>query len=166
MIKEKQHKHLMRRSDLPLTKDMVVRSSIDNTEYGIKTGGAGENETSMKKFLINKTLEYVSEVIGTRFNEETGESTDIYGVERIKDKMLLKEMLDYSPKKNVDRLISFGITLFASQVNTYRGLKVTTGKVMNSAKKPVNYKQALSSTALGGHRGGRRRKSLHNNLRR
>ena len=44
---------------------------------------------------------------------------------RIKDEMLLREMLDYTPRKNVDRIVSFAIALFASRSNTNRGFKLS-----------------------------------------
>lgn len=98
MINQKQQKYMMRRRDFMLAKDVVAKSSISMVEYGLRTGNAG-----MKNYLISLAIEYVTEILGHRTNPETGESEPIYGVERINDEMLLREMLDYTPKKNVDR---------------------------------------------------------------
>jgi hypothetical protein len=78
----------------------------------------------MKEYLITLAIEYITEVVGNRFNDKTGEAIPIYGVERVKDKMLLREMMEYTPKKNVDRIMAFAIALFAARSNTNRGLKV------------------------------------------
>ena len=118
MIKENERTCLMRKSDVPISKELIYNSNVSGVEYGI-------NVTRLKDYLISLAIEYISEVIGTRFNEKTGESTSIYGVTRIKDKMLLKEMLEYSSKKNTDRLDSFCLALLAAKSNTNRGVKVT-----------------------------------------
>lgn len=128
MIKEKQQRHIMKRYEFPLAKDALVRSTINQAEYGLRTGNA-----EMKRYLLSLLIEYAEEEIGHRFDKETGESVPIYGVERIKDKMILKEMLEYSPKKNTDRLISMAIVLFAAKSQTNRGFKIVSKK-----KKKVN----------------------------
>jgi hypothetical protein len=146
MIQKKQQKHLMKKAEIPINKDLDIKSISGNTEYGFRTGSGAGGE--VKRHLVSVVAEYVSEVIGTRFNEETGESRDIHGVERIKDKMLLKEMLDYTPKKNVDRICSFALAILAARSNTNRGIKVIDTKSDISEKKDVNYRQALRKGAF------------------
>lgn len=109
---------LMRRSDMPILTEWVPKSQIKE-EYGWRTGSGN---SAVKDRLYELLLEYVEEVIGYTFNPETGESQPIYGVTRIKDKMLLKEMLE--PSGNADRIIAFSGVLMAARSNTRRGLKV------------------------------------------
>jgi len=77
--------------------------------------------------LIESTIGYVKEVIYTDYNEKTGEPTPHYGVERIKDLQLLKEMVNFRPKAenakgNYDSLISFGLALLHAQNNEIKGV--------------------------------------------
>ncbi len=120
MIGKKQQNCMMRRREFNLGKETFAKSSISTIEYGLRTG-----TKDMKNYLISLAIEYVSEEIGNRVDTDTGKTVPIYGVERIKDEMLLREMLDYTPRKNVDRIVSFAIALFASRSNTNRGFKLS-----------------------------------------
>lgn len=140
MIGQKQQQYMMKRNEIALGRDLILRSTIDTSEYGFRTG-----TKTMKEYLWSLAIEYVEEVIGERFNEVTGKATPIYGVERIKDKMLLKEMLEFTPKKNCDRLMSFCISLLAAKSNTNRGIKVST-KTRETPEKVVNYSKQLSNS--------------------
>ena len=68
---------------------------------------------------------YVDEIIGTEF-EEDGTSHYIYGVTRIKDIMLLEELLKFNPRQNSDRMISKMLALLAARSNTNRNIIVET----------------------------------------
>lgn len=141
MIKKKKTKYMMKRNQLPLSKDLVIRSSIDRSEYGIKM------TKEFKKYLFSLGVEYCGEIISTTFKDD-GSSVDTYGVTRISDEMVLVEMLNYSPRKNVDRLISFFLSIFAARSNSYRGLVVRSSDNRNSGKKVVNYNKRLRETAF------------------
>ena len=123
MIREKMQKNLMKRSDIPILKDWVPNSQINAVEYGWRTG-SGMGDSSVKNHLLALVVDYCNEVIAT-VTDDTGNSRDIYGVSRIKDIMLLKEMLSYNPKRNVDRIIAFAGVLMAARHNTNRGIMVT-----------------------------------------
>ena len=123
MIKEKMQKNLMKRSDIPILKDWVPNSQINAVEYGWRTG-SGMGDSSVRNHLLGLVVDYCNEVIATVTDDE-GNSRDIYGVSRIKDIMLLKEMLSYNPKRNVDRIIAFAGVLMAARHNTNRGIMVT-----------------------------------------
>lgn len=141
MIAQKAQRYMMKRNEIALGKDLIMKSSIDTSEYGSRT-------QNIKEYLIGLLIAYVEEEIGVRFNKETGKSTTIYGVERIKDLMLLKEMLNYTPKTNVDRIMSMCITLLAAKSNTNRGLKVKTPTTIDIHKKSVNYSSQLANSNL------------------
>ena len=75
----------------------------------------------LKEEIIDACVRYVSEVIYISYDEETGEPTEHYGVERIKNVFLLKEFLawkpikEQSPKDNYDNIISFGLALLSAE---------------------------------------------------
>jgi hypothetical protein len=120
MIKEKMQKYLMKRSDIPILKDWVPTSKI-HEEYGFRTGSGN---TTVKEHLFGLIIEYCNEVIATEFDEQ-GNAHEIYGVSRIKDVMLLKELLSFNPRKgNYDRIISFAAALMVARTNTNRGIMV------------------------------------------
>lgn len=140
---------IMRRSDLPINKDLIINSTINKSEYGIRMTDKFKHEV-----LHPTIIEYMSEVISTDFIETMvdGELVithkNIYGVTRIPDKMLLTETVNYnpSPKWNADRIVSFGLALFAARTNTNRGIIVTDTK--KNHKKSVNYMDTLRNTQL------------------
>lgn len=111
--KEKMQPHIMRRSEMPFLADLVIKSTIDNSEYGFRTG-AGR----VKDYIVEVISEYVSEVIDTKFVD--GEEVPVYGVSRIRDVMLLEDMLSSGPLS--DRLIAFGAALMVARANTNRGV--------------------------------------------
>lgn len=117
MIKMRMTGHLMKRSDMPILKDWVPTSQI-HEEYGFRTGSGN---TKILEHLYSLIIEYCREEIATEFDDK-GNSRIVYGVERIKDKMLLKELLTFNPKKNHDRIISFGAALMVTRANTNRGI--------------------------------------------
>lgn len=118
LIGKNLHKNLMKRSEMPILTDWVPSSRIGE-EYGWRTGGS-----TVKNNLIDLVVSYTEEVIGTTFDEQ-GNSYPIYGVTRIKDVTLLREMLNYKGG-NADRIIAFGGALMVARANTNRGVKVRT----------------------------------------
>lgn len=119
MIGKKLQAHLMKRSDVPILRDWVPNSKIQE-EYGVRTGSG--NLIVLENYF-SLVIEYCEEVIGTETLED-GTFREIYGVTRIKDRMLLKEMISYKKGGNYDRIIAFGIALLAARTNTNRGLMV------------------------------------------
>ncbi|MCA9495449.1 MAG: hypothetical protein KC589_00770, partial [Nanoarchaeota archaeon] len=85
----------------------------------------------MTPALLNKLLDaiakYIKEPIFTEYNEEDGKPFIHYGVERIPDLQLLRELVNYKPKKeyekgNYDSVISFGLALLHAEFNEVRGI--------------------------------------------
>lgn len=120
MLSNKMSAWMLKRSDLPLLKDLVPTSTIDTSEYGIRMG-SGNNK--IKDTIYSLIIDYCSEILGyeTGLN---GEQVPIYGVSRIMDKMLLEEMMSYKKGGNFDRLVSFGLALLVARANTNRGVVV------------------------------------------
>jgi hypothetical protein len=77
--------------------------------------------TKLKEELIDTLISYVSEVIYITYDEITGEPTEHFGVERIKNVFVLKEMIAWKPikdqnsKDNYDNLISLGLAIMSAQ---------------------------------------------------
>jgi len=100
ILKKKQH-FLVPKDKMLFLKELTATSTV-RSEYGWKNVGS-----IFKTHLLSHAIEYVKEVI----NEETaGEGKVVkrnYGVERIPDPMLIKEMKAYVDGLNVDRLVTF-----------------------------------------------------------
>lgn len=141
MIKEKMQKYMMKRSEVAIGKDLILNSGVDRSDYGI-------NVTRLKDYLIDLLLTYVGEEIETEFDKD-GNPKKIFGIERIKDYMLCKEMLNYTPKKNVDRIDAACLALLAARNATSHGLIVTNQhQYGKSPKKSINYKRELQKSAF------------------
>ena len=116
MISKRKQKYLVPRSQIVFLKDLGSNRNVFQ-EYGWKNTG-----TLFKSHLISYAIEFIREAI----KEETDEKGEVYkttyGVERIPDKMLITEMLQYFPGLNVDRLVSFSaLVAFAKMQQANRG---------------------------------------------
>ena len=142
MQAKKMHRHLMKRSDMPILKDLVINSQI-HEEYGFRTGsGNSKIKDHFNELIVN----YCTEVIKTVFHKETGEATEIYGVERIKDIMVLKELLSFKKGSgNYDRIITLGAALMVVRSNTDRGVMVVK---RDPAMHPAVKQQSYSGNSL------------------
>jgi len=116
MISRRKQKYLVPRSQMVFLKDLGSNNNVFQ-EYGWKNTG-----TLFKSHLISYAIEFIRESI----DEELDDNGDViktrYGVERIPDKMLITEMLQYYPGLNVDRLVSFAaLVAFAKMQQANRG---------------------------------------------
>jgi len=146
MVKEKMRPYLMKRSEMPILKDLVQNSQI-HEEIGFRTGSGN---TAIKEHFYSLIIEYCNEVIGMD-EDEHGRQREIFGVTRIKDVMLLKELLNFNKNKgNYDRIISFGAALMVARSNTNRGIMVVKKETPKEPPKPLhgglatNYKTITS----------------------
>ena len=130
MISKKEQACMLKRSDMPILKELVPNSQIGE-EYGFKTGSGNR---TIKNFLYDTIIDYCREEIGTIFDDTTGESKIIYGVTRIKDRGILEEMLKWSPNANCDRLIAFGAALMVANSRTNRGIMAVSTEAIQDQK--------------------------------
>ena len=77
--------------------------------------------------ILDAVSSYLKEPYQTDYDNITGEPIVCYGVERINDLQLLRELVNYRPKKeyekgNYDSLISFGLALLQAEYNEVRGI--------------------------------------------
>lgn len=100
MIAKRLQKYLVPKDQILFLKELSANKAVF-ADYGWKNSG-----TLFKHHLISYAVESVREVIDTVENEDKTE-TNILGVERIPDPMLLKEMSQYHEGLNVDRLVTY-----------------------------------------------------------
>jgi len=101
MISRKKQKYLVPRTQIMFLKDLQANANVFQ-EYGWKNTG-----TLFRSHLISYAIEYIREELDVITTEDGSILKTIYGIERIKDPMLIKEMKEYVEGLNVDRLVSF-----------------------------------------------------------
>jgi len=101
MIAKKKQKYLVPKQQIVFLKDLGSNSTVYQ-EYGWKNTG-----TLFKSHLISYAIEFLREEISQDTDEHGNIIKTTLGVERIPDKMLLTEMMQYYPGLNVDRLVAF-----------------------------------------------------------
>jgi hypothetical protein len=101
MISRKKQKYLVPKSQIMFLKDLGSNANVFQ-EYGWKNTG-----TLFKAHLLSYTIEYCREELDVETKTDGTIVRTKYGIERIPDPMLLKEMQEYADGVNVDRLVSF-----------------------------------------------------------
>lgn len=101
MISRKKQKYLVPKDQIMFLKDLAANRSVYQ-EYGWRNTG-----TLFKVHLLSYAVEYTKEELDVETDEDGTVLKTWHGIERIPDPMLLKEMSDYQPGINVDRLVSF-----------------------------------------------------------
>ena len=82
-------------------KDLGANKNVFQ-EYGWKNTG-----TMFKAHMLSYAIEYIREELDQETKEDGTVVRTTYGIERIPDPMLIKEMQEYADGVNVDRLVSF-----------------------------------------------------------
>ena len=101
MISRKKQRFLVPKSQIMFLKDLGSNANVFQ-EYGWKNTG-----TLFKAHLLSYTIEYCREELDVETKTDGTIVRTKYGIERIPDSMLLKEMQEYADGVNVDRLVSF-----------------------------------------------------------
>ena len=101
MISRKKQKYLVPKSQIMFLKDLGANNSVYQ-EYGWKNTG-----TLFKNHLLSYAIEYTKEELDVETKPDGTIVRTKYGIERIPDIMLLKEMAAYADGVNVDRLVAF-----------------------------------------------------------
>jgi hypothetical protein len=118
MIYRKKQKYLVPRSQILFLKDIGANANVFQ-EYGWKNTG-----TLFKSHMLSYAIEFVKEELDTITDNDGKPLKTIFGIERIPDPMLLKEMMAYRDGVNVDRLVSFAaLVAFAKVQQANRGYK-------------------------------------------
>lgn len=101
MISRKKQRFLVPKGQIMFLKDIGSNANVFQ-EYGWKNTG-----TLFKAHLLSYTIEYTKEELDVETKTDGTIVRTKYGIERIPDPMLLKEMQEYADGVNVDRLVSF-----------------------------------------------------------
>ena len=101
MISRKKQRYLVQKDQIMFLKDLGANKSVFQ-DYGWRNTGV-----LFKHHLLSYVIEYTKEELDTVTKEDGTIVKTIYGIERIPDIMLLKEMHAYVDGLNVDRLVAF-----------------------------------------------------------
>jgi hypothetical protein len=136
MISRKKQKYLVPKSQIMFLKDLGSNANVFQ-EYGWKNTG-----TLFKNHLLSYAIEYTKEEIDQETKPDGTIVRTKYGIERIPDPMLIKEMREYADGVNVDRLVSFAaLVAFMKIQQSNRGyLKKT---IMDDAAKNLQKSENL-----------------------
>lgn len=116
MISRRKQKYLVPKNQILFLKELQSNNNVYQ-EYGWRNVG-----TLFKTNLISYALQFIEEELDheTKSNGEIVRTS--YGIERIPDIMLLKEMMAYRDGLNVDRLVAFcALVAFAKVQESNRG---------------------------------------------
>ena len=118
MIAQRKQKYLVPKDQILFLKNVGANKSVYQ-EYGWKNTG-----TLFKNHMISYAIEFLKEQLDIQY-DDNGEVTEIkYGVTRIPDTMLLKEMSEYHDGLNVDRLVAFSaLVAFVKIQESNKGYK-------------------------------------------
>lgn len=133
MISKKKQRYLVPKDMILFLKDIGANRNVFQ-EYGWKNVG-----TLFKGTILSYGIEFLKEELDHETKADGEIVKTIYGVERIPDPMLLKEMQAYQDGLNVDRLVAFcALIAFAKVQQSNRGftkrVEVTDKKLDNSQK--------------------------------
>ena len=133
MISKKKQRYLVPKDMILFLKDLGANRNVFQ-EYGWKNVG-----TIFKGNLLSYGIEFLKEELDHETKPDGEIVKTTYGVERIPDPMLLKEMQAYQDGLNVDRLVAFcSLVAFAKVQQSNRGfakrIEVTNQKLDNSQK--------------------------------
>lgn len=140
MISRRKQKYLVPKSQMLFLKDIGSNANVFQ-EYGWKNTG-----TLFKGHLLSYAIEYLKEEIDVVTKADGVIVRTTYGVERIPDPMLLKEMISYYPGLNVDRLVAFAALIaFAKVQQSNRGYAKRKESTVKGLEKSDNlYKLKMS----------------------
>jgi hypothetical protein len=136
MISRKKQRYLVPKSQIMFLKDLGANANVFQ-EYGWKNTG-----TLFKAHLLSYAIEYTKEELDIETKTDGTIVRTKYGIERIPDPMLLKEMRAYADGVNVDRLVSFcALVAFMKIQQSNRGY--TRRTIMDDAAKNLQKSENL-----------------------
>jgi hypothetical protein len=151
MMERKKQKYLVPKSMMLFLKDIGANANVFQ-EYGWKNVG-----TLFKGNILSYGIEFLQEELDQEVLPDGTITKIIYGVERIPDPMLLKEMQAYQDGLNVDRLVAFcALVAFAKVQQANRGMSKRvedTNKNLDNSRKfsKLNYSPFRH---IGANKGG------------
>jgi hypothetical protein len=104
MISKKRQKYLVFKDEMLFDKELGVMQNA-HQKYGVTM------TPRLQKIILEYAVNSLSEVLYEEKDQDGNVTKIHYGVERITDIMLLKEMQLYQPNLNVDRIISYALLM-------------------------------------------------------
>jgi hypothetical protein len=133
MIAKRKNKYLVPKDQILFLKNIGSNKTV-YADYGWKNTGR-----LFKDHMLSYTLEFLNDEIDQELDEDGVIINRTYGVERIPDPMLLKEMSEYREGLNVDRLVSFAaLVSFIRIQESNRGIKEVEEKTDSTLDKSKN----------------------------
>jgi len=118
MIAVRKQKYLVPKDQILFLKNIGANKTVYQ-DFGWKNTG-----TIFKSHMLSYVIEMLNEKLDVEEDEEGNITNIIYGVERIPDPMLIKEMSEYHDGLNVDRLVSFAaLVAFVKIQESNKGYK-------------------------------------------
>jgi len=161
MIHRKKQRYLVPKSQIMFLKDLGANANVFQ-EYGWKNTG-----TLFKSHLLSYGIEFIREELDQETKEDGTVVKTTYGIERIPDPMLIKEMQEYADGVNVDRLVSFvALVSFVRIQESNRGYAKQT--IRDDSAKSLQKSENLYKLKSSPFRnmGNKRKKSKSNSFKR
>lgn len=134
MISKRKQKYLVPKDQIMFLKELSANANVYQ-EYGWKNTG-----TIFKTNLLSYGIDYLTEELDHETKPDGTIVKTVYGIERIPDIMLLREMAAYVDGLNVDRLIAFtSLVTFAKIQYSNKGYSKRREQEDGSLQKPSNY---------------------------
>jgi len=136
MISKKKQRYLVPKGQIMFLKDLGANTNVYQ-EYGWRNTG-----TLFKGHLLSYVIEYCKEELDVQTKSDGTIVKTKYGIERIPDPMLIKEMQEYADGVNVDRLVAFtALVAFMRVQQSNRGYARIT--IMDDAAKNLQKSENL-----------------------
>ena len=148
MVAQRKQKYLVPKDQIIFLKDLKANLNVYQ-DYGWKNTGV-----LFKNHLINYCIEYLTEEIDKVTTEDGNIVKVTYGIERIPDIMVMKEMAAYQEGTNVDRLVSLSALIaFVKIQQANRGLKTRIERSDKKLQKSEDFSKLVHSPFrhLGGN---------------
>ena len=97
--------------------DVDVETSVQRM-YGIYMAPNGK----LRSLIMNKIKDYIQDVLDVVKIDEEKVVKTVYGVERIQDIGMIREILGYKKGMNTDRLVAFGLVLSICEMYINSGI--------------------------------------------
>jgi hypothetical protein len=134
MISKRKQKYLVPKAQIQFLKELQSNANVFQ-EYGWRNVGV-----LFKTNLISYAQRFIEEALDHETKPDGTIVRTTYGIERIPDIMLLKEMQQYRDGLNVDRLVSFcALVAFASLQQSNRGFSKRIEREDDNLQKTNNY---------------------------
>jgi hypothetical protein len=106
-------KYLAKESDVPMFKDINLRTSDTRSKFGFIISHGNQFWTVLKQYI----KEYLLAEYGYIYKPDSDEVIrPLRGIDRIDDKWLLEELIQFNEDGNFDRVVSFGAAVLIAKV--------------------------------------------------